>query len=604
MSEWLYQYWFFCFKTTKNWGRGPEAWTAELLDFTQFDTHIPRSLPGTPHDSTPHSEELLRDGPIPTGLCRWFIHVPHDLEYDEIFEEEVLYNSSGQDPHDEATWSPWPEGRQEPPLPTRLRDALEHNDFSTFSAAALPVAIPHIAKAAQRSPDELLLESFGFSIMSRNLGQLASILHQLNYEKIDYTPLYPLHLATSYLDGYRVCCNIFTELLLRIGHARIGYTSTRREFFVNDLGHTVLDNLMISILKSHSSAMPVLVDPTLKDTERFIGEEIDICGRWDADSPCVRHLLAKGNSSTPFAWKHKFCHTSIQKICHCILHMKHFLPERLLETPSGLYVRRCFDCGMKLQLQPLHSLVMTAYHLANGSCQDEDLFGMLACLFCFVLCGHNPRKTANISVTALMQTDAAEVMCDHEELTPAQLADRISMYPILDSWGAKARLGWTVFCGVLRICGEGVVEPEGDEDDTNTDEGNYRSGDYIGTVEKHSELYDAHVGFHETPSTFRTRSDLSTLWASVQAELLTYRRIDEGMDWISRNFSMEELKGQLDRGEPLSVRYAEKGLLKPHCVCGNFGRYPFPVLADATDPDIANLDIWERATYGTLYEDE
>lgn len=590
MSEWLYQYWFFCFKTAKNWGRGPPAWTARLLDFARFHPNSRRSLPGTPQGTTPHSEERLEDDPMPTNYCRWFIHIKEPSEYEIIPEEEVYQDQTSQDPDDESTWLPWPKDWEEPPLPTRLRDALEHNDFSSISAATLPVAIPQIAKAAQRSPDELLLESLGFSIMSRNVDQVYSIVNELIEKDIDFTSLYPFHMATSYLDGYNACCDIFTILLQRI----IG--PQRGEMFVNELGHSVLDNLMISILKSHSSVMPVVVDNTLADTARFVGEEIDICGRWDADSPCVRHLLAKGSPSTPFAWKHKFCHTSIQTICHCIIQIDERMRNRLMETESGLYVRRCFDCGIKLQLQPLHSLVMTTYHLASSGCQDEDLFGMLACLLCYISCGFNPRDTASISVTAFMQTDAM-VTCDHEELTPAELAEQISTYPVAISWSTKVQLGWAVFCGVLRLCEDVYVELESDEDDENLRSYERYSHDIISTTDPDLGFVEEHVEYHNPIPCFRTRRDLATLWASVQAELLTYRRLNDNMDWVSQNFSMEELQSQLVRGERLSTKYAEQSLLQPHCICGRFYSWPLATLSDATSPDIANLDIWERATY-------
>ncbi|KAF2475822.1 uncharacterized protein BDR25DRAFT_278511 [Lindgomyces ingoldianus] len=598
MLEWLYQYWFFCFKTAKNWGKGPPAWTEKLLDFARYHPHSRRSLPGTPQDPMPQSEAQPGDYPTPTSFCRWFIHVRPDWpDYQEIPDEEVSRDSTGQDPDDESTWLPWPNDWQEPPLPIRLRDALEHNDFSSISSTILPVAIPQIAKAAQRSPDELLLESLGFSIMARNLAQVESIIQQLRRKNIDFTWLYPLHMTTSYLDGYKTCCDIFGTLLSWVGSQKLS------EMFVNELGHTVLDNLMISILKSHSSVMPVVVDDTLKDTARFAGEEIDICGRWDADSPCVRHLLTKGNPSTPFSWKHKFCHTSIQTICHCIIQMHHKTPSRLMRTASGLYGRRCFDCGMKLQLQPLHSLVMTAYHLASSGCQDEDLFGMLACLLCFISCGLDPRKTASVSFALFMQTIPSEIACAHEELTPAELAEKISTYSVSNSWSAQVQSGWAVFCGVLRLCEDIHVEPERDGDDVTMEDYQDSSRHIIGNHDLGNELLHLHLRSHNLVPCFRTRKDLATLWASVQAELLTYRRLDDSMDWISQYFSMDELRHQLDQGEPLSVKYAEQDLLQPHCICGSFNCYPLATLSDATEPDIANLDIWERATYGVILDD-
>lgn len=85
----------------------------------------------------------------------------------------------------------------------------------------------------------------------------------------------------------------------------------------------------------------------------------------------------------------------------------------------------------------------------------------------------------------------------------------------------------------------------------------------------------------------------------MQAELLSYRRLNNGMDWISEYFSMEELHRQLQLGEPLLVRYGEQDMLRPHCICGEFHSWGLSAtLDDAIDPEVANLDIWDRATYG------
>lgn len=74
------------------------------------------------------------------------------------------------------------------------------------------------------------------------------------------------------------CCDVVYALADWITGAQVYNT------YVNEHGHTILDNLMISIIKSHTSAKPVVVDDNFKDVARFVGEEVDICGRWDADS--------------------------------------------------------------------------------------------------------------------------------------------------------------------------------------------------------------------------------------------------------------------------------------------------------------------------------
>lgn len=593
MSTWLYQYWFFCFKTAKNWGRGPRVWTADSLGFDRFHDPAHRSLPSTPSGGLnvdgPRPPEVLR----PSNLCRWHIHVRQDEEedYEELPEEEITADlAATADPYDESTWGPWPSQWQEPPLQARLRDALEHNDFSTIRTETLPVAVPQIAKAAKRSPDELLQESLGFSIISRDVDQVESILRQVQREKVDISSLHPCHLATSYLDGSKSCCNIFSALL------HLG--PSLRHIYTNDMGHTVLDNLMIAILKSHTSVTPTIADPALRDMCRFPGEEVDICGRWDADSDCIRHLLAKGDPSIPFSWKHKFCHTSVQAICHCICQISQY-STAMRGAASGLYVRRCFDCGMKLQLQPLHCLVVTAYHVACHGCEDEDLFGMVACLLCLIANGFDTRKMASISITALVQNAGLESPCDHEELSPAELSQKLSETPASSSWSAEVKTGWSVFCGILCLDQNNseVIDSEGEM----SEHSEVDDREFIGTDPPADFFRGDHFGFHNQAGLFRLREDLATLWAAVQAELSTYRRLDERYGWTSDYFSMEQLRDQLDRGEHVSVKYADAGLLQTHCVCGSFSTYRgIPTLSDTTTQYIANLDVWQRATYSHL----
>jgi hypothetical protein len=497
-----------------------------------------------------------------------------------------------------------------------------------------------IARAAERSPKELLLEALGFSIMSRNLDQIKDTTMKMEEDNIDYLSLYPLHMAMNYLDGSKTCCDILTWLVTRLTGPQL------RETFVNELGHTFWDTLMVTILKSHSSTRPSIVDEAWREAKRFPGEEVDICGRWDADSPAVRHLLASGNCSTPLAWKHKFCHTSIQAICHSITMMSHLRLNPVLdEAQSGLYIRRCFHCGVKLQPQTLHSLVITAYHLANNSCQDEDLFGILACLLCFVAGDIDIQRTAVISVTALMEGDDAEGQCDHEELTAASLAERISLHQTVRAWTETLQLGWAVFCGVLRLCENADMRAVAEESDnlmrveSLSDRGydplyereDRENDGYMETDLRPAEVCDGQMNIgtrtryscpkHDSsedeyeagPLCFRMQPDLASLWAATQAEMLVHRRLEETMRWTSLNFSMETLRNQLANNVPLSVGYHNEALLKLHCPCGRFDCGPLAILSDVVDPDIDSdpnpdtklvkidsNDAWSRATYGAF----
>jgi hypothetical protein len=428
------------------------------LNFDRYLSTARSSLPGTPQDLTYPSTPHNNNEPTPSDLCRWYIHVQSQT-YEPIPEERFGPSAFAQhDPGDNPTWTSWSPSEQQASLQTRLRDALEQNDFSPTSATDLPVAIPQILKAAdERLSNEFLIESLGFSIMSRNLDQIRRVYEQLLEKRIDPASLRPFHLATSFLDGSKSCCDVIATLANRITGAKV------YETYLNEHGHTILDNLMIAIIKSHTSAKPVVMDDNFKDVARFVGEEVDVCGRWDADSACVRQLHVNGGPSIPPSWKHKFCNTSIQAICHCIVRMFEYMPSRpLLETPSGLYIRRCFDhdCSKKLQLQPLHSLVMTAYHLATQGRDSEDLFGVLACALCFIFHGFDPSVRTDISVAALLSPHSV-VECDHEEFTAAGLAEKILAVPALKAWNAKLRTGWAVLTGVLHRCEAAHVEHVG-----------------------------------------------------------------------------------------------------------------------------------------------
>jgi hypothetical protein len=593
LSDWLYQYWFFCFKTAKHWGKGPDIWTTELLDFDRYRSKAVSSLPGTPQDlaysSTPHVNDELTP---PSDLCRWYIHVRQENRQSTPEDSfEPLYFAR-YDRTNHRTSIPWSPNEQQASLQAHLRNALEHNDFSSTPATDLPVAISEIAKAAdEERSNELLIESLGFSIMSRNLDQIDEVLKELRQKDIDPSSLRPFHLATSFLDGSESCCNVIATL------ARNYFVPDFRKMYLNEHGHTIVDNLMIAIIKSHTSAMPAIVDNNLRDVARFIGEEVDICGRWDADSPCVRQLHAHGRTSIPSSWKHKFCNTSIQTICHCINVIIGRMPNRMiLETPSGLYIRRCLstDCGKELKLQPLHSLVMTAYNLAIQGRDGEDLFGMLACALCIISHGFDPAVRAEISVAALLSLDSGGE-CDHKEYTAAGLAQEILSVPAFRTWNAKLKIGWTVLTGVLHRCEAAHIE-QVDRGDNNLDP--RREVHYAGSTGPNDMLRVAHRYPRSHSLCFTGQNHLGTLWSAVQAELLSYRRLSDGLGWMSQYFSMETLQDQLEKDEDLMVRYAEHNLLKAHCACHSFGRYPLALLSDAIDPDLANLNVRERATYG------
>lgn len=591
MSTWLYQFWLFSFRTAKNWGRGPRSWTADLLGFDNFQETISNLSPNT-HEltSTPdgviHSPRNVAGSavtwayPPPSPLCRWAIHVIQE-DYVPLPDQpaEVICN-----PSDESTWKEWEATPQAPSFDETLRNGLESNDFSNLRAADLPVAVPLIAKAARASPEELLVEALGFSIMGRNLDLIFQLTEQLRDYEADFAGFYPFHFATSYLDGSRTCCNVLDLLV-----SELPLSISLRQTYTNDLGHTILDNLMIAILRSHTSCVPAVVDDMWQKEKRFTGEEVDICGRWDADSDCVRSLLAHGEATIPFAWKHKFCHTSAQTICHCIntIFSASFAPD--INTASGLFVKRCLHCGLKLQPAPLHTLVPTAFALARQGAVGEDLFGILACALCILWNGADASRTVQLSLDSLWHVEQVD-QCDHEELSALALAERLETL-FQDTWNKEIQTGWKILCFILHSSHkEWILEKR-------RDEGVFDDND----SEDDSEDYSLRNECCEGKGTcyFGRNENLGVIHAAIQTELVTYRRLAEGDLWTSTNFNMEELLWSLQHEERPRIGLVEKNLMKPFCRCGNFNGDIWSCLrADvACASYFMNMDVWSRASF-------
>ncbi|CZR59856.1 uncharacterized protein PAC_09750 [Phialocephala subalpina] len=359
--------------------------------------------------------------------------------------------------------------------------------------------------------------------------------------------------------------------------------------YTNTLGHTVLDTLMITVLKSHTRTSPSLVDQALAKETSFKGEEADICGRWDADSECYRALVANGESSVPFEWKHKFCGTAIQVICHSIGFLD--FAGANFNSPSGLFLRYCTGCGKKLQLRPLHTLVLVAFQLAQSGCGGEDLFGALACLLQLLSGVANPLLSADISLSALLG-QAVHGICDHEELQPSDLAQRVSP-EIVSQWSSAARSGWRVFCWVLRHAQNTWTMVGEDEEDDDSLRWN-TSADIDDQFESDCHLHQD----DDVPPSFGSSIYLGHIWAAIQVEFLSYRRLTESDPWLSENISMESLLRSLETGIEISIGYLEHGMLLPYCRCGfpsgdlylGFFRQEF-----LTD-NISNMDDNSRCT--------
>ena len=610
----MYQYWLFAFKTAKYWGRGPQDWTAGILRFDEYhqQTTVSITSPNTSAASigtpvslpTPRMDDMVdptlaHTVQMPSPLCRWSVHVRY-THYESI-PSPPPSPAANLELNDEESWPPWPGPHDSSEYTKKLSDSLESNDFSNVSPGDLPIAMDQVARAARRSPDELLEEAFGFSIMSRNLYLVIDLCEK--YEnRFDVTGLYPFHLAVSYLDGSKTCCSVLEQLVM-------ADPRSLRKLYINDVGHTVLDQLMVAILKAHTSCLPSVVDAIFKKEKRFEGEDVDICGRWDSDSECIRTLLANGRPSIPFEWKHMFCHTSVQTICHCIgtLFGPFWRPD--INVPSGLFTRRCLHCGLKLQLLPLHTLILVGLHLSQSGCKDETLFGILACLLCLLNNGANPLLKANISVQALFDNEEGD-KCSHEELDPAELMKKIPI-SLKSMWSRELSTGWQVICNVLEkhSQAEWKVKPSRHQSAANEHEHDDEFDMFLRCTEDEMST-DEEVGNQKhlpvvCPDNeshwnfFGENRNLASLWAAAQTELITYRRLEEGDGWISQNFNMHTLKEGLIVNGMVDILLVQKKMMKAFCGCGEFPEAvpACPIVDDAVAYYFSNLDDWNRATF-------
>lgn len=358
----------------------------------------------------------------------------------------------------------------------------------------------------------------------------------------DLSKMYPFHLAANHLSGGKLCCNMISFLAVALD----GRNSIER-LYVNEMGYTVLDSLMLSILKSHTSCTPAAADSRVT-WSWFDGEETDLCGRWDAESSCIIRLHEQDAARIPFSWKHVFCHTSAQTICHSIIAIFRQSISPHINTPSGLFVKKCKKCNQKLELFPLHTLTLVTFHLGNSGTTGETLFGAIACLLCMLMHDANPLHQAELSLNALFGVD--DDNCNHQCVGPADLAESIPPELIAD-WPNETQLGWQVFVRILRFA---------------TSERS-RMGYLHNRISCQHALHSI-SGFPRR-NFFAASTWLGNLWTVVQTELLTYHRAKEGDPWLSSRFDMEAtLEDLTDLNSLDSIQSTKTNVQKLLCGCG------------------------------------
>ncbi|KAK6953351.1 hypothetical protein Daesc_005654 [Daldinia eschscholtzii] len=591
VATWLNDFWMYSFMTIKYWGRGPEIWTLSLIGSKSFpeSTSSPHLNQYTNQESNPSFRFHSLPDP-PTQLCRWSIHY-NEPEYGRIPSPPAESIESGDafDIEKESTWSTWRASTQARSVVTTIAQGLQENHFSSIETEDLPLATDIIVKATEKSPDELKIEALGFAIMSRNVDVIDKIINSdENYGCLpeSYSGIFPFHIAARFLDGAKTCCLVMNALVnLLQGSNSINLR------YVDNSGFTVLDTFFISILRSHSTTK--LEDVCGKPASQYqsAGQDVDPCGRWDADSPCIRQLYASGSSKIPSDWKHMFCHTSVQAVCHSISATFSVQWRPDINTLSGLFIRRCSCCGLELKLGPLHTLTLAAFFLADNAMPGENLFGMVCCLVCLLTYRADPCIAVEVSIPELLGRGSVD-RCQHSSMEPAELALEIYSER-MGLWTDEANRGWRILIAILRL----------DREDKDLNNENLNKCDHSIHEEYERIIKLLHCGNRKQ----------GQIWAAVQAELLTYRRLREYDGWLSQNFDMEKLRNALENDNEELLREFADGLdhtsgeskLQAYSNCGYFYDAMIPFCArreEVCNSYYANLDEWGRTTFISDWE--
>ena len=510
------------------------------------------SSPSSTSGSRPAPNETRHH---PRAECHWTIHHRAD-DYEPLPDVPDDEPDKDYDIEDESTWPTWKNGVDAEAFSKTISEGLESNTFSKCSNDDVPLSLETISQQREKSTRQRHIEELSFAIVSRNPDLFLNLEKKIEEndgldELGDILPeVRGLHLAATYLDGSRQCCMLFDA----IRYHRESY---------DQFGHTVLDNIFITILRSHTNVVPSTLSRSFRAHTRFAGEEVDICGRWDVDSPCVRELYASGQSRIPFSWKHEFCHTSVQTVCHSIMNI--FLRDDPLDVNkrSGLFNGVCEICGHESSNLPLHTLIFVVSHLANSGTKNETLYGALACLVCLIWCGANPFTKADIIIPG-------QRTCDHQPTTPLELAEKISP-SVLSKCSGTTSTGWSVFISVLR---------------------------YISTQHNFTDLTDIELSKLETGNISLAKWDgLGLLWGAIQAEFLSHRKVTDLDGALSMKFDMNSLLQGLEAGQgPINIDWIRRGLMNPVTNDGYFGDV-VPRVNEVCKEYCANVEQWGRIRF-------
>ncbi|KAG4291717.1 hypothetical protein FPRO06_12970 [Fusarium proliferatum] len=586
------------FTLAKNWDQ--EMWNQNPAPvFGLTPQTLNANSPWTPSaflnlSSGPSSPEISGVPNIsfpPTQLCKWSIHLSNKSYYGHVSNYEERTPLPGSQPPADLGPSSFVDS---------LHQSMISNDFTATPEADLPLAQEMITRSLEENPAALQLDAWKLAIMAGNT-ELLYKLWQDNGEEPpgEIEAIYPLHLAAAFLNGGKQCCRVFTELYGLLPSAFAFYHN------IDDHGHTILDALVVNILRSHTSIQPGHVSHGFHSPNRFPGEENDICGRWDAETPAVRELFKQGYARIPTRWKHPFCHTAVQAVCHSIIAIFAAPDSPDINTESGLFVRRCTACGLELKLSSLHTLVVTAFYLAQSGIPGETLFGVLAVMLCLISLGADASIKANVSVEQILKSSDTG-QCRHTLLSPLDLM-RAVPGNVIEGWTGSCRVGWGCLTEVLALAmlqqdQERRGRPHRPSSPLVDEWPNTPTSSLSESSDHNSCCEDFQLHCHDNWLKLPCNGPrIGLLWASIQTELLTYRRVSDRDSWISENFSMEAINAWLDEDNiELSMPLVKNRMFKAHTRCGWFSRasdFLCPIAEDVCTEHFMNMDIFRRTSY-------
>ncbi|GAW19039.1 hypothetical protein ANO14919_085230 [Xylariales sp. No.14919] len=596
LVNYLHDFYIHGFTMAKEWSKRLQTQSgfAAFPVMQQLNTagspSMSSSWMGSAVDSTLRESPSQRNAPNPpTQLCNWSIHVPP-------LGGDATSTSLLDPPQADLLTTSFS-------FTDELRRSIAGNSFTGTHVENLPIAQHDVVRAIENDPEALKVDAWKLAIMAGNYELIFDLYEQNRDELPDgIDKIHPLHLAAAFLDGGHACCKVFECLVQLLGVSHAFHHN------VDDNGHTILDALIVSILRSHTSTSPDLVSSAFRSPNRFPGEETDICGRWTADTPILRELFDEGFCRIPTAWKHPFCHTAVQAVCHCIIAIYAISPAPRINTMSGLFTRLCTECGLKLILGPLHTLVVTTFHLASLGRPGETLFGVLAVLVCLLNLGADASLRVDVSVDEILGNSVRG--CSHTSLSPLELMQRVPEN-VINDWGDDIKVGWHCFSQILsRAEKQRESRSESDPSGNAMD----RSGDILeddlelyvdgSSSEIECELYEVHESNPPWTNIKCCGTEIGLLWATIQTEFLTYRRIKETDPWVSERFSMEALeKWSLERSETFQTPLITDRMMRHHSRCGWFlvaHSFIFPTAQETCTWHFMNMDIDERTTYSEV----